>query len=465
MTEEVERAGPAGPVRSLARRSSTWKSGVAFEWAFVAVLLICLAKIGLDYFEIGYLPPPFFPDPNDNWADGYNSSWWAFNGRHMYDVWRTVYPPLSFVLLRGLGDPSCYEGDAGFARDCDWRLWWSLLAFCFLNAFLAFRAFRLTERRTALPRVIAFMLSLPMLYAFEHSNTLILAYTGLIVAFGPTFRSAWARWLGLAVAINLKVYFVPLALAPLLQKRWRWTEGALLVTAIVWLFSYFMLGSGSLLEVVDNIVRFQDAPDRESNWWTVVFASSYTTMVKFVDNTVVPVVPWLGTGRVEFWSVALTMIVRLAQAATLAAFVAVWLHPKAVTRVRVAALAYAFILISIEPGGYTMAGVIFLVFLEPWRGGGRITAIICAYLLCLSIDFELKYFGGRWWSSYLAKRVVWQELSLTIGPLVRPGLIIAMQIALVSATFADIRRYLSRQSAARSDEPRPLRLESARTPL
>ena len=431
-----------------------WRA-LRWEWLFVASLIASLAWACYQFTQIGYLPLPFFPDPNDLYADGYSTSWWAFNGG-MYEVWRTVYPPLSFVLTKLFAWRGCYNRDEFVSRDCDWGLWSWGLTFYLINGAIALRAFWIADRSTAVPRAIALTFGLPMLYTFEHLNMLIFAYTGMFVGFSPAFRSSWIRWFGVALAINLKVYLTVLLLGQLIVRRWRWVEGALAVTLVVTLLSWAVLGEGTPTQLYRNIVIFSSDSDRSSSWQFVIYASSYTSMIKFLASNF-PLMPILGSWRLEFWTTVLSLLILTVQGMSLLAFVAAWLRPGAVTRMRLTALCYMFVLVSSEPGGYAMAGAVFLIFFERWEGPARITALICAYLMCLAVDVELVPIGEHILNGYLAGRMVWQDVWLSAGPFIRPGVVMVAQVALVIATLCDVRRYIrtheSDDATGRLDTP------------
>ena len=246
-------------------------------WAdrlFAVALIAGLIKAAVDFYFNGFLPLPFWPDANDVYADGYSTAWWAFNGG-AYDTWRTVYPPVSFVLTRLFGATRCYDADVGFVRDCDWSLWWWTLAFYILNAAIVWRTYRANDRASALPRTLGLMLGLPMLYSFEHLNLLVFAYTGLFIFFSVGVASARIRWFAMEVAINLKVYLVMVLLGQLLKGRWRAVEWTLVMVVIVYLVTYFLEGDGTPYQIYRNIVIFSTDPDRASSWYFVFYASSY----------------------------------------------------------------------------------------------------------------------------------------------------------------------------------------------
>jgi hypothetical protein len=245
------------------------------------------------------------------------------------------------------------------------------------------------------------------------------------------------------VAINLKIYFVALLLGQLVNRRWRWVQGGLAVTLVVALVSWAIVGEGTPMDLYRNIFVFTSDSQRASSWQFVIYAASYTSMIKFMASDF-PLMSILGSWRLEFWTAALTILIRTVQVISLLALAAAWLRPGAVSRTRVAALCYLFVLVSTEPGGYAMAGAVFLIFFERWQGAARITALVSAYLLCLAVDVKLVPIGDRFVNGYLAHRIVWQDMWLSAGPFLRPGLIIVAQLALAAATFGDVRRYIGR---------------------
>jgi len=435
---------PADPAGGRVRSPSTQSSwGWRADWLLALVLLGGLVKAAIDFNRTGYLPLPFWPDANDVYADGYSTAWWAFNGG-AYDTWRTVYPPVSFVLTKMFGAARCYDADVGFVRDCDWSLWWWMLGFYALNAWLAWRTYHAVDRRSAVPRTIGLMLGLPMLYAFEHLNLLVFAYTGLFIFFGAGVASARLRWVAMAIAINLKVYLVMVLLGQLLKRRWRTVEWTLVAVAAVYGVTFLLVGEGTPYQIVRNIRIFATDPDRASSWYFVFYASSYKSMVEFFVSEF-RLMPIVGSWPLEFWGSVFTALILGIQAATLATFAAVWATPQVVSRVRVAAMCYLLVLISNETGGYATAGAVFLVFFERWKGAGRVTALTAAWFLCLALDWRLVSIGARFQNGYFGGRPVWNDMWLTVGPFVRPGLIMLMQIGLVTASWGELMRHWNRK--------------------
>lgn len=406
------------------------------EWFLVAAIIGFLLYTYVYFREAQYLPLPFFPDPNDVYADGFSSAWWAWNGR-IYDEWRSVYPPLSFLILKLISNKSCYYGSVMAARDCDWTLWSWMLGFYVLNGILAYVAYKKWNPRTAAPRAIAFFLGLPTLYGFEHLNLLVIAWTAFILAYGPILRSARARWVAMAVAINLKPYMIGLLLAELVRKRWRWVEGALILTIAVYAISYLFFG-GTPKEIWENIQVFATDPERSSSFQFVIYATSYTSMIQFMHTMALPMMTLVGSPLIEFWTSFFSTVIVTVQILTIFTFVLLWYRPESVPKYRIPLLAMLFLQISTETGGYTMAGTVFLIFFERFRGWRLGTAIILAYVQCLAADIYLFPIGKRTVFGYLAGHDVLYDGWVTLGPFVRPGLLIITQLLLISVTISEI---------------------------
>lgn len=425
-----------------------------WEWAVAVFLIGALVYAYFQFLRIGYLPLPFWPDPQDVYADGYSTAWWGFNGG-IYDTWKSVYPPLSFVITRLFATSRCYDADVTFVRDCDWGLWWAELLFYALNAFIVYRTMRWARPEAAIPRTIGVILGLPMLYAFEHLNLLVFAYTGLFLAFSPLLKSARMRWLAFAIAINLKVYLVMILLAQLCKRRWRMVEGTLFCVVLVQLISYLIIGHGSPQEVYENIVIFNRDPGRASNVNFVFYATTYNSLAEFINGNF-PVMKYVGSQLMETLTLIARSSVILVQAGGLLCFFLIWLHPERVSRTRLAALAYLFVISSTETGGYTTAGAVFFVFFEPGKGFARTLSLIAAYALCLAVDMNISPTGSHIVNGYFAGREVWQDLWISAGPFVRPGLILLMQVGMIIATLQDIlgrNRHLHSEWPERSDGP------------
>ena len=407
----------------------------ALAVAVVATLFWTLAQ----FFAAGYLPQPFFYEPSDTWMDWFNTAYWAHNAG-AYDSWGTIYPPLSFVVLKYLTNGACYATEGLSARDCDWFGAVSLHVIFLLNAVLIWKSFRRIDSTTAIPRTIALNIGMPMLFGLERGNLVLLTLTFVLLAFGPLVRSARLRWVFAGLAINLKVYLIGSIFAYLLHRRWRWFEGALLATILVYLVSFALLGAGTPWEIYSNISNYSSGFQAVSllDLW---YAGTYQPLISLLNSDSFPVAGMVGSRVADFFSVALPLLIHLVQLTILIAAAAAWLRPGVVPRHRTVFLAIAMALITAESGGYTEVFLILFVFMEPWRGIGSKYAIVIAYLLCLVGDIPIERVPPIVRDSFLGGRQVIAAYSVGIGPFIRPLLVLSLPFALslvtIRAAWAD----------------------------
>jgi hypothetical protein len=368
--------------------------------------------------------------------DGINTAMWA----HLpgaYDVWRSIYPPLSFVWLKIFSLSQCYADADGFSiRDCDWVFRYTMWGFFFLNLPLIYLMYRRTDGRTAVPRAIAVGLGLPMLFALERGNLVIPCFTFFALGHGPFLRSARLKWLCVAMTVNFKPYLIGPVFASLLRRRWRWFEGCVVSIILVYAVSYVLYGSGSPMEVIENMIIFAES-GREADWSVSYYASSYVSLTGFLESDF-PLMIRLGSWQIEFWSWALPWIIHFGQAMVVLAGIATLLQPGAIPRYRMAALATLFAVCSQETGGYAQVFALFLVFFERWQGPMRIIALSGAYLLCMTADYVIAPFMGHVvQESYAGNRPVDAAYGVGIGSIARPGILLLIMISLSIATIGD----------------------------
>ena len=358
------------------------------------------------------------------WMDWFATSWWAHDPG-MYDVWGTIYPPLAFVFLKIASVSACYPGDGRFAfaaRDCDWLGVVALHGFYLVNIVLAARIFTRIDRRTALPRSIALAMGVPMAGALERGNLLIPAFTAVMLAYGPLVRSARLRWLAAGIAINFKVYLVAALFPQLLRRRWRWFEGAAAATVAVYLVTFGLLGDGTPHQIYANIVAYA-AGEQAVTFLDAQFAATYAPLLSVMDGQST------GSATVDAALVVLPAALHLTQLSILLAAAAAWLRPEAVPMFRLTNLALSLALITAEAGGYTLVFALYFTFMERRRGLGTTWAIIACYLMALPFDVRLGDAADHEW---------------TLGPLLRPALMMSVPLALSCVTIADVWRDVRR---------------------
>lgn len=421
----------------MSGKISSQKVGLWLEYAFGIGVLLLIARAMAWLYFYGHLPQPFFYEPSDTFMDWFNTAYWA-RDTGSYDSWRTIYPPLSFVVLRFLGKSSCYAGAEGLVvRDCDWIGIVAIHAIFLLNLVLVAMTYLRIDRRTAMPRAIALGTGMPMLFALERGNILLLCFTAMLLAFGPLLKSARLRWLFAGIAINFKIYLVATIAALLLRRRWLWCEGALIATLLVYLLSFGIMGAGTPGEIITNITSYSSgfvASQVLDIWYSV----TYQPLISLLQGENFPVTGMVGSQVAEVGLVVLPLITRLGQLSILAASAATLLRPEVVPNYRVAFLGTALALISSEAGGYTPIMVMLFVFMEPWRGIARPLAIILCYIMCLPGDILIGYVPPILRDSYLAGRQVEVQFGVGLGMFIRPGLLIVIAMSLSAATIRDV---------------------------
>lgn len=406
---------------------------------YFAILIACAVAFHIWHVhEFGYLAAPFFYDPNDTFMDWYNTVYWAHDpGR--YDNWQTIYPPLSFSILQLLSITSCYAGSEGLtARDCDWLGITVLLAIFFLNSILIFLFFKRVDRATVWPRWLALSFGSPMLVSLERGNILLLAFTGVLLAFGPLLASARLRWLALAVAINLKVYLVAVLFPQLLRRRWRWFEGAVLATLLVYLISYLHVGDGTPGQIIGNILTGSEVFEAGS-FLDGYSAMTYRPFLAMLESDYIPIISIIGSDSVEALLVVIPVILRFTQGLIAIAALCVWLRPEAVPTSMVTLLGLLMALITSETGSYTQMFIVLFVFAQKWQGIGRPCAILICYILCMPADIIIDHLLSAVNESYLSGRPVSVDFVLTLGPFIRP-LLVQMVAGAIAATVINMVR-------------------------
>lgn len=417
---------------------------LTIEWLFATAvaggMIYCIGHL----LVAGYVPAPLFYDSGDTWMDWFNTAAYAVNGG-AYVAWHSIYPPLSFVFLRLTSIDSCFDGvEAGFARRCDWLGVATLHGFYLANMVIAALTYLRIDRRTAIPRALAVAVGLPMLTALDRGNLVVVCFTCFALAFGPLLGNARIKAVAAGLAVNFKVYLIAAILPHLLRRRWRWVEMAVLSTIVVYLVTYAWYGSGTPGEIVRNIIEFADAGDA-TNFLDGWAAGTYKPILNLLTNPVSPIVSVLGSSTTELLIVLIPLMTMLAQGLIVVAATMVALRPEAVPAFRLTTLGVCLALITSESTSYTNAFVLFLVFMERWRGPGRITALVAAYLLALPLDIIMFRLSPINRHSFFIDREILASYAVTYGPLFRPGLLLLIGGALACATIADVWRDVRRQ--------------------
>ena len=404
----------------------------------IGLLAVILYSVTWSYrfFQIyGYLPQPYFFDTNDTFMDWINVAQWS-HVPGTYDQFESVYPPLSFAFLRFFSPASCYVYDKFYARECDWMFPWVMGFFYILNAFLAFKCYFKNDRKTAWIRTIALVLGLPMLFGVERGQLIIPTFTAFILAHGNILRSARWKWLCAAFTINFKLYLILAIIPQFMRRRWAALEAIAISSIAIYILTYGIIGDGTLTQIIRNITKFNETPE-VIHFQNAYYQPTYQGVTLALDSAF-PFMNYIGSNSLEFmlWFFPLLSYIGLAGIAACFALMA-W-KPLAAPVRRMVALAVAAVITNTIAGGYTEILVIFLVFFEPWRGPARIAALVAAYLLSISADTPLATWVTGTETSYLSQRIITWNVGLNLGELVRPGLLLLIEYALIGQTLWDV---------------------------
>lgn len=376
--------------------------------------------------DTAFLPQPFVFDTNDTFMDWFNTAYWA-NNQGAFDVWKTIYPPLSFAFLDTFSLPGCYLQSPFHARDCDWLGRATIYGFYVADVVLAWIAFRRADRSTAPMRTVAIAIGLPLLFTLERGNLILVAFAFFIIAHGEIASRRW-QVAAMAMTINFKPYLVLPAFAHAMKRDWRIFELAGIAAIALYLLTLAWVGGGSPLEIVENTrnwVIFQGGKVYDE----INYSTSYAPLLNF-QTMQVPVLQFVPSRLVERIVLLVPVVIHSSQAIAFAALVAAWVQPRAIPTARMATLLFGVYIVTQSPGGYAQLFLLFLVFLEPWRRAGPILAVTCAYLLSLVGDVQITSVLQINATSWLGGRSVEPDFGLTWGHFIRPGLIVLILWAL-----------------------------------
>jgi len=400
---------------------------------FLVICVLAGVVYSYSFFRYNYrLPSPFIFDTFDTFMDWFNTAYWSHNGAE-YSLFRSVYPPISFVVLRYLGNPLCYLDSPGDARDCDWFGIFAIFVAYIACVISASWAFFLKDRTTAIVRSVAVAFGLPLLFTLERGNLVLLCFPFFVLAHGPFRLSPLMRGLSAAITINFKPYLVIATLAWLVRRRWSQIELAGLLTLGVYLVTYAANGGGSVFEIAQNtrdFLLFQNGLIYEA----LYYSTSYSPFLNF-DTYLFPTRDFISTYVVDAISFWVPKLIVFTQAFAALTIFAAWLQPQAVPHHRLAAIFIGAYLVSSSPGGYSTLFFIFLVFLEDTRRLLPFFTIVLAYVVSVPFDLEIGRLFESTFPSWLAGRETLQVFGITAGSFARPGVMIIMVWSLALDTL------------------------------
>lgn len=385
----------------------------------------------------GYLPAPFIFDTNDTFMDWFHTAYWAHNAG-AYTVWRSIYLPLSFVFTGLFADPRCYATSALDARQCDPVGIVLLIAAYVACVVVSAVAFHRNDRQTAMPRTIAVALGGPLLFALERGNLILFAYIGFAVLYGWALKSRLAFGLTAGFLVNMKVYLLFPILTLAIKRRWRALELSGLAALAIYLISLVIVGSGTPIDLASNL----------SDWFgsfafqivdQIVYSTTYQPYLLF-DVLQYPIRDYVDQRTIDVVKAVIEYEVVVSRGLALLCLSLAWFYPKAVSTSRLAFFALMQSFIVQNAGGYSIAFIVFLLFLERKRNFATVLAISCAYLVSIPMDHGVATILQMDRVSWLSGRAVTVDYALTIGAIVRPGLLVIALWSIAIDTLIDIQR-------------------------
>lgn len=399
--------------------------GAWCEAGLAAAIGAAILSCALFFRHAGYLPQPFLYDVGAPLIGLYETTFWAHHAG-TYGVGRNIYPPLSFVVARMMSLRACYALSPAAGRACDPLALGVLLAFFTANIVLIFRAYRALGAVSAAARTVAVALGLPMLYALECGNVIILAFTAFVLGYGEAARSGWARRLALVAAINFKPYLLIVLIPPAIRRQWRWLAATCAAGAALYALTWALEAGGSPAELLHNLFLYASAVAHRP-WSDVYYATSYW-----------PLIHYLGPTHPALAALA-TLAMRLAQAGVAVSLIAAIRRPQSVDPARLSAMILAMALTTLATGqsGYVQIFLFYLLFREPWRGPARIVILVTAYILCIPADLRLAAVVHGVSQSVLSGRAVATQFGLSVGQILRPAGLLVIQFGLIYLNLAD----------------------------
>lgn len=430
------------------KRGSRWQlpRSILFEALLLALILVGVGHAAWTLHTSGYLPQPFIWDPQDTFMDWFNPAYWAHH-EGIYSVWRAVYPPLSFAILKGLATSSCYVTSSFAGRDCDWFGQISVLVLYGLAMGVTYRTLRRFQPQAALLRTIAIAVGLPGLYVLERGNLLILCQLCLALAVVPGTSGRWGKALAAATMINLKPYLLLPIMAWAVKREWRQLELAGFATVAVFLTSWAIVGSGSPLEIVANTANWVQLTGTDVVG-EMFYTTSFNSMFGVLDRGF-PVYRFIGSRDYELYRTVIGASVVAAQGAAILALALACLRPRTVAHARLALLLLLLSLTARSPGGYSEILVVFLVFLESWRGSAAIIAIVTAYLISIPYEWIVSYLPDVHTASWLSGHAVTARFGIGVGQFARPIGLLIILLALSLDSIVQVTRCLVVDSKTR----------------
>ena len=210
-------------------------------------------------YQNEYLPSPFLYDKNDTFMDFFNPLYWSDNDTR-YSVWNSIYPPLSFIILKFLNAISgpIFASDPFLLREAGTNIKYLLFLIFLVSPALTIYYYNHKYFSFKIKFIIYFIFisSLPFIFTLERGNLIIFSLPLLsILLFN---KNCFLKILSLSLLINLKPYFVILIIPYVLQKNWIILLKTIFATLVIYIITTILLGSG-FFSFMQNLTGFNNS--------------------------------------------------------------------------------------------------------------------------------------------------------------------------------------------------------------
>ena len=369
------------------------------------------------YGAHNFLPAPFLYDKANTFMDFYNTLYWSMHDG-VYVVWKSVYPPLSFLLLDGyhhifLADISTLSD--GFAiREEVGHLIIPWLLICVSILFFAVRIcfHEIAGNKLQFMIFMIFLLSPPFLFALERGNLIVLNIW--MLSWYIFSKNTIHRSVALAILVNLKPYFIILYILQLLSKNAREENKNFLFITPVLILLIFLL-SGLLLNqefylLPNNLFGFAAERKIFSPTEVLSFPSTVIAFEYFGDLAVK-----YRSSEIFFSIFRAVLYFYIIKSIMLASKKTVKFEDLAILSVIIITN------YSISTGGYGLIYYIpILVILYQQRFYSLIVIIVTTIYLGVWDIIPIYSYGGDYMQVYLSGEQVRIESYLGLGSIIRP---------------------------------------------
>ncbi|WNV05400.1 glycosyltransferase 87 family protein [Candidatus Methylospira mobilis] len=387
-----------------------------------AVALINIA--GFIYFilyfmENGYLPSPFIYDKANTFMDLFNPMYWAYDSGR-YTEWGSVYPPLSFLILKLSNIALLGAGPDGGPLAMRDNSPFVILGFCFIC--FATPAIMMHARQwksvASLDKIliyVAIILSAPMLFSLERGNIVVLCPVLLAAAVS---NIGLKRILSIALLINIKPYFAVLMAYFLIRKNFKGFLFCSITSFMVFTATGMVLDE-NFLNFFTNIIGFGQAKNLFTVGEVMAFPSSVSAFSYVLHDP---------EGRVYALSYALfdtdlavSFIETLKWSLIIVSLVAASIKARTMRDAEIIALLVVVITnMGVSVGGYTL---LFYIVMIPIFIKMRFAWLYIGIISIMSMPLDivpLVNMGLGVHYSYLSDSNRYIDWTLGLGSMVRP---------------------------------------------